>query len=74
MGFRQVLSEYDKHVYKLVDRTPGPVLNAKRSKVMSYCEDAVAKIKALGDVELTGEGFVMRTDDQLESGKGWAKR
>lgn len=74
MGFDKVLAEYTKRIVKLARRTPGPVLNPKRAKVLAHCTSAMTKIVALGDVELTNEGFVMRTDSQLESGKGWAKR
>ena len=73
MGFAQVLGQYTDHKLKMARRTPGPMLNPKRAKVFAHCEDSMHKIIALG-VEVTGEGFVQRTDAQLESGKGWAKR
>ena len=73
MGFTQVLSEYANHLQKLRRRTPGPMLNPKRAKVAEHCHAAIDKIFALGEDEITGEGFVQRTDAQLESGKGWAK-
>ena len=73
MGFNKVIEQYEAHRAKQIRRTPGPVLNPKRTKVVKHCEDAINKI-GLGVYEVTGEGFVMRTDAQLESGKGWAKK
>ena len=66
MGFTQVFVQYGKHILKMMDRTPGPTLNVKRSKVVDYCGTAQDQIKALGVHEDTGEGFVMRTAEELE--------
>lgn len=74
MGFSRVLAEYAKHVQKLISRTPGPVLKPSRAKAKAQYEEAMSRICCIGHDPDTNEGFVMRTDAQLESGKGWAKK
>ena len=65
MSFLTVLDQYGKRVQRQIDRTPGPILNPKRVKAVTYYKDAMFKICALGDLE-PSEGFVMRTAEELE--------
>jgi hypothetical protein len=67
MSFLKVLNQYGKSVQRQIDRTPGPNLNSKRVKAITYYKESMHKICALGPApEGAPEGFIMRTAEELE--------